>query len=410
MKILHTGDWHLGKYLEGFTRLEEQEKFIKDFINIVEENEIQMVIITGDIYDNSNPPAGAEKLFYKAVKEISKNGERIVLIIAGNHDNPDRLAASSPLAFEQGVIIVDKPKTIIDTGVCGIHRVVESGEGYFEIDINGERLVIITLPFPSEKRLNEVLSEGIEEEEALQGYNDRIKLFFDERKNKFREDTVNIVVSHLFVTGGEECNSERPIQLGGTFAVNASSFPDNAHYIALGHLHGLQQINGNCRVYYSGSPIQYSKSEANQSKGCFVAELKVGEEPVVNKVLFKNYKPIDIWRCKSIEEAIETCKSHEERESWTYLEIETDRVIEQEEIKLMKSYKKDIIEIKPIINGSDDDQEDSFSLQDKSIDSLFKDFFKSRNGVEPTEELMNTFMEIIYGGEGEGNETEAAEN
>lgn len=400
MKILHTGDWHLGKYLEGASRLEEQEKFLEDFVSIVEDNEIDLVIISGDIYDNSNPPAAAEKLFYRGIKDICKNGERIVLVIAGNHDNPDRLIASSPLAFEQGVIIIDKPKTVIETGACGKHKVIESEEGYFEIDIRGERAAIIALPFPSEKRLNEVLSISMEEEEAMRGYNERIKQLFDERKLKFREDTINIVASHLFVIGGEESGSERAIQLGGSLAVRASSFPENAQYVALGHLHGAQKIGGGSNIYYAGSPLQYSKREVNQSKGCYIVDVKPGETPDVSKVLFKNYKPIDIWKCKNVDEAIKKCKENQGRESWVYLEIETDRIIEQEEMRVMKSYKNDILEIKPIIEGTSMEDEDNLSLGDESVESLFKEFFIHRTGVEPTEKLMNTFMEILYG-EGE---------
>lgn len=410
MRILHTGDWHLGKYLEGNSRLREQEKFLDDFTNILEENDIQMVIISGDIYDNSNPPAEAEKLFYKALKRISKDGERIVLIIAGNHDNPDRLAASNPLAFEQGVIIVDKPKTKIETGNCGKHTVIESESGYFKINIDDEISSIITLPYPSEKRLNEVLSIDLEDKESFKGYSDRIKLFFDERKDKFKEDTINIVVSHLFVIGGEENGSERAIQLGGTYGVSASSFPDNAHYVALGHLHGLQRIKSDVNMYYAGSPIQYSKSEANQSKGCNIVDISVGEKPIIEKIFFKNYKSIDIWRCKNVEEAIEKCEINKERESWVYLEIETDRIIEQEEIKLMKSYKSDIIEIKPIINENGKEDNDEYSVKDKSIDVLFKEFFLDKNNVEPSDKLINTFMEIVYGEEAEENETNNVEN
>lgn len=410
MKILHTGDWHLGKYLEGCSRLEEQVLFIKDFIHIVQENNIDMVIIAGDIYDNSNPPAEAERLFYKAVKEISNNGERIVLIIAGNHDNPERLGASSPLAFEHGVIIVEKPKTKIDLGNYGNHKVIDSGEGYFEININGELAVVLTLPYPSEKRLNEVLSQGLDEELALKGYSDRIKQFFEDKKDKFRDDTINVVVSHLFVMGGEESGSERNIQLGGAYVVNASAFPDKCHYVALGHLHGFQHIKKHGNIYYAGSPLQYSKSEANQSKGCYIAELTHNNEPSVKKFMFKNYKPIDIWKCNNVEEAIEKCKENQQRNSWVYLEIKTDRIIEQEEIKIMKSYKKDILEIKPVIYLNDSEEEAAFSLQDKSIESLFKDFFKSRNSVEPTDKLMDTFISIVHGEGDDLDEADSIEN
>ena len=115
MRILHTADFHLGKNLEGFSRMDEQEEFLKDFIKIVKENNIDLVIIAGDIYDNSNPPARAEKMFYSTLKKLSENGERLILVIAGNHDNPERLVAAGPLAREHGIIMIGTPKTIIES-------------------------------------------------------------------------------------------------------------------------------------------------------------------------------------------------------------------------------------------------------------------------------------------------------
>ena len=85
MRILHTGDWHLGKNLEGVSRMDEQELFLNDFINIVEENNIDLVVIAGDVYDSSNPPARAEKMFYDTLKKLSKNGERLTLVKIGTH-------------------------------------------------------------------------------------------------------------------------------------------------------------------------------------------------------------------------------------------------------------------------------------------------------------------------------------
>jgi len=94
MRFIHTSDWHLGKTLEGHSRIEEQEKFCEDFIKLVEEKNIDLVIIAGDIYDTYNPPAQAERLFYKTVSKLADNGRRCVFIISGNHDNPERLSAS----------------------------------------------------------------------------------------------------------------------------------------------------------------------------------------------------------------------------------------------------------------------------------------------------------------------------
>ncbi|HBC97757.1 MAG TPA: exonuclease SbcCD subunit D, partial [Clostridium sp.] len=157
MRILHTSDWHLGKNLEGRSRMDEQEAFLKDFVKIVNDNNVDLIIIAGDIYDSYNPPARAEKMFYDTLKKLSSNGERLTLVISGNHDNPDRLVAAGPLARDHGIIMVGTPKSVVPCGSYGRHKVINSGEGFIEIEINGERAVIITVPYPSEKRLDEVL-------------------------------------------------------------------------------------------------------------------------------------------------------------------------------------------------------------------------------------------------------------
>ena len=94
-----------GKNLEGNERIKEQEQFIEELVGIVEENQVQMILVAGDVYDHSNPPAKAEQLFYKALKQLNNKGERIVVVIAGNHDQPERLTASVPLLYEEGIFI-----------------------------------------------------------------------------------------------------------------------------------------------------------------------------------------------------------------------------------------------------------------------------------------------------------------
>ena len=106
MRLIHTADWHLGKHIEGHSRLEEQELFLEDFVNIVKERDADVVLIAGDIYDSSNPPAKAEQLFYDTLKKISDGGRRLTIVIAGNHDNPERLVSATPLAMEHGIIMV----------------------------------------------------------------------------------------------------------------------------------------------------------------------------------------------------------------------------------------------------------------------------------------------------------------
>lgn len=401
MRILHTSDWHLGKNLEGHSRLEEQEIFLKELIHIVEEKEVDLILIAGDIYDTSNPPAQAERLFYDSVKKLSKGGERPIIVVAGNHDSPDRLVAASPLAYDHGVILLGKPKSAIESGKYGSFEVVDSGEGYLEIELKGERVVILTLPYPSEQRLNEIVSHEIEDEARRKSYSERIGDIFTELCKKYREDTINLAISHLFVMGGEEVGSERPIQLGGSLTVDANHLPENAHYVALGHLHKPQKVvgSGNLKAYYSGSPIEYSKKEIHYSKCVYLVDVNIGEETKVEQVFLRNYKPIEVWKCKSIEDALRRCAEDGERNIWVYLEIETDRVMTQSEIKEMKSLRPDIVEIKPIFKESYVEEDEIEDISSMRIEDLFQDYYIFRNGVNPTEELMALFSEIVQGGE-----------
>ena len=406
MRILHTADWHLGKNLEGQSRMDEQEEFLNDFVNIVEENNIDLIMIAGDIYDNPNPPARAERMFYNTLKRLSKNGERLTLVISGNHDNPDRLIAAGPLAREHGIIMVGTPKTVVQCGDYGVHKVLESGEGFIEIEINNEKAVILTIPYPSEKRLNEVIYNSMdEEEEKAKSYSERIFSLFDSLKNNYREDTINLVISHLFAMGSEESGSERSIQLGGSYIVDGKCFPKEAQYVALGHVHKPQIVPGtNKKARYCGSPIHYNKKEINFEKKCFIIDVRPNEECTIEEVSLKVYKPIEVWKCNSIEDAILKCEENKDRECWVYLEVKTDRYIREDEIKQMKDLKKDILEIMPKVSGINEDENEGLSLSEKSFKEIFIDFYKKERNVDPEKEIVDLLLSIASE-EGDENET-----
>ena len=396
MRILHTADWHLGKNLEGLSRMDEQEQFLEDFVHIVRDNNIDLVIIAGDVYDSSNPPARAEKMFYDTLKKVSANGERMTLVISGNHDNPERLVAAGPLAREHGIIMVGTPKSVVEVGEYGNNRVLNSGEGFVELDINGEKTVILTVPYPSEKRLNEVLYGAMDEtEERVKSYSDRIKKLFDSLKENFKEDTINLVVSHLFATGAENTGSERNIELGGSFIVDKECFPKEAQYVALGHIHKPMILPGtDKKIRYAGSPLQYNKKEISFEKKCFLIDVKASEDAEIDEIKFKVYKPIEVWKCNSIDEAIEKCEENKERECWVYLEIKTDRYIREDEIKIMKKLKDDIIEIIPKIT-LDEEEVDERSFSEKSFEELFTDFYEKERGVQPQDDLVELLLGIV---------------
>lgn len=402
MKFIHTSDWHIGKNLEGHSRLEEQEKFCNDFIKIVETNNIDMVIIAGDVYDTSNPPAGAETLFYRTVSRLADNGNRCVLVIAGNHDNPERLSAVTPLAKEQGIIILGYPLSSTTKEKYNGYEILEAGEGYFKLNIKGEKVTVITLPYPSEKRLNDAIRDVESEEELQKTYSSKIGDIFRKLEENFEEDSINIAVSHLFVSGGDPSDSERQIQLGGSLVVDKHDLPQSAQYTALGHLHKPQKASERLNVYYSGSPLQYSVKERVYAKGANIVEIHAKEKPIIEQVYFNNYKPIEVFKCNGIEEALKVCEENKDRDIWSYFEIKTDEVISQENIKKMKSYLKDIIEIKPIITSEYEEEE--IDLKEKSMAQLFSDFYKFKEKCEPRGELMDLFLNIVSE-EGDEDET-----
>ncbi|WP_069649274.1 exonuclease SbcCD subunit D [Caloranaerobacter ferrireducens] len=405
MRILHTSDWHLGKYLENYSRLDEQEKFIDDLVGIVNEKEVDLIIIAGDIYDNSNPPARAEKLFYDALKRLSRGGERIVLVIAGNHDSPERLIAANSLATEQGIILLGKPNSTVETGIVGKHKVINSCEGCLELEIKGEKIVIITLPYPSEQRLNEVLGDMLDENEMQKSYSNKVGEIFENLSKYFRDDTINIAVSHIFVAGGDTSDSERPIQLGGGLTVDIDKLPFKAQYVALGHLHKPQKVKSEkIKAHYSGSPIQYSRSEIGYSKCVYIIDVKPKQEPNIEEVYLKNYKPIEVWKVNGIEEAIKKCEENKDREVWAYLEIVTDKVISKSEIREIKKIKPDILSIIPIIKDKVEAIEEFENYSERDIVELFTEFYIREKNVEPSEDLIKLFTRIIYE-EGDEDET-----
>ncbi len=402
MKFIHTSDWHIGKNLEGHSRLQEQEKFCDDFIKIVESNELDMVIIAGDVYDTSNPSSAAEKLFYKTVCKLADNGKRCVLVIAGNHDNPERLEAISPLAKEQGIIVLGYPLSSTTKSKYDSFEIIEAKEGCIKLQIKDEKVTIITLPYPSEKRLNDVI-KGIDDENEIQKtYSKKIGDIFRELEQNFEQDSINLAVSHLFVCGGTTSESERQIQLGGSLVVNKEDLPQNSQYTALGHLHKPQKASERLKVYYSGSPLQYSVKERNYAKGANIVEVSAKSEPKIETIYFNNYKPIEVFKCNGIEEALNICEENKDRDIWSYFEIKTQEVISQSNIKKMKEYMKDIIEIKPIIVS--DYEEEKIDLKEKSMAQLFNDFYKFKEKCEPRGELMDLFLDIVSK-EGEDNET-----
>lgn len=398
MKILHTSDWHLGKMLENINRIEEQRQFIDELCGIAESEEIDMVLVAGDIFDTYNPSTAAEELFYDAVDRLNANGTRAIVIIAGNHDSPDRLCAASPLAYKNGIVLLGYPGSVASI-YPNRSTILQAGPGWLEVKPRGldHSAVIITLPYPSESRLEQLISADSQEDKLQQAYSDKIIELLHCLSGKFREDTVNLAVSHLYLRDGKTSDSER--QLGGALMVDPSQLPDNAHFIALGHLHRPQRIKSSpSPTYYSGSPIAYSFSETEYSKVVYVVDAIPGRAAEVKEVYLKSGKPLKQWRAKNgIEEALGWCEEGRDLNAWIDLEIHTDRVLTVEEQKRLRELNPGIINIRPVVTDSKESIISFESREGKKIEELFKDYYRYRTGMEAASEMLETFLEVVNG-------------
>ena len=326
MKILHTADWHIGKLLEGKSRLEEQRIVLEQFVSIADTTNADVICIAGDVFDNGHPSAGAEMLLYHTLKELSKQGQRLVVLIAGNHDQPSRLEAIVPLAREHGIIIYGTPRTKIPSGKYGNFEIESLEEGVFSFSCKGEKAVFACIPYVSEKTLNEVLyrEEDSDEKRAVD-YAEKIGELFQKKASWYQEDTINVLVSHVFTLGCKKDGSEQGMMLGNSYLLSPEVFPEKAQYVALGHVHRPQKVIGSHgRIRYSGSPLPYRLQETVIAKQCSLVTLHPQEEAVVKEFYFDNPKPIEKWVCESYEEALKKCEENQNRPCYVYLQIYTD--------------------------------------------------------------------------------------
>ena len=247
MKLIHLSDLHLGKRVNEFSMLEEQDAILKQILNMIDEESPDGVLIAGDVYDKSIPSAEAVQLFDEFLVELAKRRLQ-VFVISGNHDSPERIAFGS---------------RIMDVG--GIHLSPVYNGDIKPISLQDERgaVNIYMLPFIKPSHVRRFYPD-----EEIVTYTDAVRVAISAMR--IDKTQRNVLVTHQFVTGSAICDSEE-ISVGGTDNVDACVF-ENFDYVALGHIHGAQNC-GSQRIRYCGTPLKYSFSEAKHQKSVTVVEL-----------------------------------------------------------------------------------------------------------------------------------------
>lgn len=382
MRILHTADWHLGRHLEGRSRLAEQREFIDELVQIVTEEQIDLVLMAGDVYDTYNPSAEAEELFYEALIRITDGGKRKIVCIAGNHDHPDRLSAATPLAVAHGITLIGRPNA------ATIHIAIPSTQ---------EVAALYALPYPSESRLREVLSKENEEQLLQMAYDARISQLFALQESHFTSDTVRLAMSHLFIGGGAVSDSERDIQVGGAYTVAPQSLPAYVQYVALGHLHRPQQVKDAPTVArYAGSPLAYSFSETGYTKSVTIIDVKPDGVPLVHEIPLRSGKPLITWEAKEGLAQVETwLQEGRDPNAWINLEIHVDEPLSLEATQRLRRAHAGLIHVRPIYPEVAAERE-RIQVSKMSMEEVFIRFYeKQTNGLTPDASLVQLFVQFV---------------
>ncbi|WP_163879571.1 exonuclease SbcCD subunit D [Paenibacillus favisporus] len=379
MRILHTGDWHFGRTLEGRSRMKEQEDFVEELVRIVHDQKIDLVMMAGDVYDSVNPPAAAEQLFYEAAARLTEGGTPLV-VIAGNHDQPERVSSVTPLVARQGITLVGLPVAEAVT-VQAVRT--------------GEIAKIAALPYPSEARLNELLATEGDEEELRRAYSARVGMLMRKLASSFTPETVNLAMSHIYVLGGVESDSERPIQVGGAYTVDPSALSVGAQYTALGHLHRPQAVKGEGMIRYSGSPLAYSFSEAGQAKSVSIIDVAPGQQPVMEEVYLSCGRPLIRWKAKGgLEEVHRWLDEGRDANGFIDLEISLTEAMSLGDIHRLRKSHEGFVHIRPVYPEMEQ-VEVEYSRSSLPVPELFRKFYQRQTGgAEPDDALVELFLAL----------------
>ena len=378
MKLIHLSDLHLGKRLNEFSLLEDQTYILMKILNVIDEERPDAVLIAGDVYDKSVPSAEAVELFDDFLVRLSERRLQ-VFVISGNHDSPERLAFGGRLMDASGVHL---------SPVYGGHVKPLTLEDRFGT-VN-----VYMLPFVKPGHVRRFFPE-----EKIESYTDALAVAVRDLRPDFSQR--NILIAHQFVTGAERSESEE-VTIGGLDNVDASVF-DGFDYVALGHIHGPQNIKSE-RIRYCGTPLKYSFSEAKHQKSVTVAEM--GEKGALTVRTVPLSPKRDMVELRGRYDELMS-RSYYEGTSWqedfVHITLTDGEDVPEAMARLRGVYqnlmKLDYDNTRTRHTAQIDGAED---VETKSPMELFSEFYEQQNGRPLSEEqkaLLKKLMEAIWEGE-----------
>jgi len=274
VKLLHTSDWHVGKAMRGQSRSDEHEAVLAEITGIAAAEAVDLILVTGDLFETAAPAPESEAIVYRSLLGLAGTGARVV-VIAGNHDNPRRLAAVTPLLALGQVTLLAEPARADDGGVVR-----------FETEA-GEPVNLALLPFVSQRgivKADDLMGGQAADHSAT--YAERLRRLVAHLTDGLDDGgAVNLLAAHAMVSGGTLGGGERSAHTIFQYELPGGAFPASLSYVALGHLHRTQQVPGaGCPAWYPGSPLALDFGEEGDRKAVLVVEVEPGLPATVRPV------------------------------------------------------------------------------------------------------------------------------
>ncbi|RXJ90910.1 exonuclease sbcCD subunit D [Arcobacter sp. CECT 8983] len=391
MKFLHTSDWHLGQNFMGKSRIEEHEAFLSWLLNTIKENNIDVLLVSGDIFDTGTPPNYALELYYNFLKQLSQvNSLNTTIITAGNHDSVSTLKAPKQLLEALNVHVVvngDEDENII----------IPIKEPLIENDTT--KAIVCAVPFLRDSIIRQSLgAETVSDKEKLA--NDGIKAYYEKTYNKAKELNSNvpiIAMGHLTTVGSRTSESERDIYIGGTLDIGGDYLGSLFDYVALGHLHINQKVSSN-HVRYSGSPIPLSFSESKNTQKVNLVTIKESVEVEELEIPLKRKLQVIKGNLETIKDELQKV---EDKTTWIEVHIKDDNPMFANTQIREEATKLDLTILAVKIEKSEKQlrakELKAISLDELSVNDVFEKRLEQENieDKEFKEQLTLSFSQIV---------------
>ncbi|MFE8699224.1 exonuclease SbcCD subunit D [Cytobacillus sp. FJAT-54145] len=371
MKFIHTADWHLGKLVHGIYMTEDQREVLNQFVRLVEEEKPDAVIIAGDLYDRSVPPTDAVDLLDEILFKINVELKIPIVAVAGNHDSAERLSFGSSWYRNSQFYLTGKI------------------QNYFQpVQVNGVNFYLI--PYAEPGVVRHVLGN-----DSIHSHQEAMKAIVGKIEETLNPNEPNVFVGHAFVLGGSTSDSERSLSVGGSGCVSQDVFAPFS-FTALGHLHSPDAIKHD-KIYYSGSLLKYSFSEAKQRKSVSIVEMEMDGSFTIR---YKSLTPKqDMREVEGFLDELLDPSFYEKQSIHDYLKITLhDEGAILDPINKLRQVYPNVLHLERKITHIDMKNKHSFSTmkeEKKSELDLFQQFYQEMTTSEFTDEKKQVMSGVI---------------